>query len=153
MLKEIQELTPKTKYYIRIRTYKNDNGMQHFSKWSSAKSFSTAGSEVYFKNVLSEFRFDYSEDGYAYDGTVGAIVNYKYNTHGLVSEVTGKELWDSGKWHSYKANQIKYTYHANGAIKTLKVYHWNKKNPWISITMNENCAVTKVILEAESTLL
>lgn len=144
-LTEIQDLVPKSKYYIRVRTYKTVSGVRHFSKWSSAKSFSTAGSEVYFKNVLSEFRFDYSEDGGAYDGMAGAIVNYKYNTHGLVSEVTGKMLWDTGKWQSYKANKIKYTYHANGAIKTLKVYVWNKKTPWISVTMNENCAVTKIV--------
>lgn len=138
---EIQGLAPKTKYYIRIRTYKNVDGIQYCSKWSSAKSFSTAGSEVYFKDMLSEFRFDYTED----EGANGVIVNYKYNTHGLVSEVTGKERYTTGKWRPYKGNKIKYTYHANGAIRTLKVYEWNKKTPWISVTMNENCAVTKIV--------
>ena len=39
--KKVTKLKAKTKYYIRIRTYKTVNGTTYYSKWSSSKTKKT----------------------------------------------------------------------------------------------------------------
>lgn len=41
MAKTITKLSPKKKYYVRVRTYKTVNGVKYYSNWSSAKTVTT----------------------------------------------------------------------------------------------------------------
>ncbi|MBQ9531898.1 MAG: CapA family protein [Eubacterium sp.] len=52
----IKGLNEKTKYFIRVRSYKTVNSKKYYSKWSSSKSVTTYSSK-YYRNLNKEVTF------------------------------------------------------------------------------------------------
>lgn len=52
--KTVSGLKSKTKYYVRVRTYKTSGKKKKYSSWSSAKSVTTKVAKVNFKSVSAE---------------------------------------------------------------------------------------------------
>lgn len=52
--KTVSGLRSKTKYYVRVRTYKTSGKKKKYSSWSSAKSVTTKVAKVNFKSVSAE---------------------------------------------------------------------------------------------------
>jgi len=52
--KTVSGLKSKTKYYVRVRTYKTRGKKKKYSSWSSAKSVTTKVAKVNFKSVSAE---------------------------------------------------------------------------------------------------